>query len=43
MTEPLVDAREMLRGLHSHKIEFVVFGALAICSTGTSGRPRTST
>jgi hypothetical protein len=34
MTEPLVDAREMLRGLHLHKVEFVVFGALAMLFYG---------
>lgn len=34
MTEPLVDARGMLRGLHSHKVEFVVFGALAMLFYG---------
>jgi hypothetical protein len=34
MTEPLVDAREMLRGLHLNQIEFVVFGALAMLFYG---------
>jgi hypothetical protein len=34
MTEPLVDAREMLRGLHRQKVEFVVFGALAMLFYG---------
>ena len=34
MTEPLVDAREMLRGLHRHQVEFVVFGALAMVFYG---------
>jgi hypothetical protein len=34
MTEPLVDAREMLRGLHRHKIEFIVFGARAMLFHG---------
>jgi hypothetical protein len=34
MTEPLVDAREMMRGLHRHKVEFVVFGALAMVFYG---------
>jgi hypothetical protein len=34
MTEPLVDAREMLRGLHRHEVQFIVFGALAMLFYG---------
>ena len=34
MTEPLVDAREMLRGLHRHETQFIVFGALAMLFYG---------
>lgn len=34
MTEPLVDARELLRGLHNHKVEYVLFGALAMIFYG---------
>jgi hypothetical protein len=49
MTEPLVDAREMLRGLRRSQVEFVVFGALAMVFYGyvrttedlePGGRPR---
>lgn len=34
MTNPLVDAGEMLRGLRRHQVEFVVFGALAMVFYG---------
>jgi hypothetical protein len=34
MTEPLVDARDLLRGLHSYKVEYVLFGALAMIFYG---------
>jgi hypothetical protein len=34
MTDPLVDARELLRGLHSHGVEYVLFGALAMIFYG---------
>jgi hypothetical protein len=34
MTEPLVDAREMPRGLREHDVEFVLFGALAMIFYG---------
>lgn len=34
MTDPVVDAREMLRGLHRHRVEFVLFGALAMLFYG---------
>ena len=35
VTEPLVDARELLRGLDKHEVEHVVFGALAMLFYGT--------
>jgi hypothetical protein len=34
MTEPLVDARELLRGLDQHRVDYVVFGALAMLFYG---------
>lgn len=34
MTEPLVDLRGLLRGLHDHEVEFVVTGALAMVFYG---------
>jgi len=34
MTEPLLDAQELLRGLHNHKVEYVLFGALAMIIYG---------
>lgn len=34
MTEPLVDARGLLRGLHEHAVEYVVFGAIAMVFYG---------
>jgi hypothetical protein len=34
MTDPLVDARELLRGLHSHKVDYVLFVALAMIFYG---------
>lgn len=34
MTEPLVDARELLRGLDNHRVDYVVFGALAMLFYG---------
>jgi hypothetical protein len=34
MTEPLVDARELLRGPHSFKVDYVLFGALAMLFYG---------
>lgn len=34
MTEPLVDAQELLRGLDEHQIDYVVFGALAMLFYG---------
>jgi hypothetical protein len=34
MIEPLVDAREMLRGLHEQQVEFVLFGAVAMLFYG---------
>ncbi len=34
MTEPLVDARELLRGLSSHKVEYVLFGAVGMLFYG---------
>ncbi len=40
MTEPVVDARELLHGLHEHHVEYVLFGALAMIFTGTSARPK---
>lgn len=34
MTEPRVDARELLRGLRGHDVEYVLFGALAMIFYG---------
>jgi hypothetical protein len=34
MTEPNVDARGLLRGLHEHEVEYVLFGALAMIFYG---------
>jgi hypothetical protein len=34
MTDPVVDARELLRGLHAYKVEYVLFGALAMIFYG---------
>jgi predicted nucleotidyltransferase len=34
MTEPLVDLRGLLRGLHEHRVDFVLFGALAMVFYG---------
>lgn len=34
MTEPLVDLRGLLRGLHEHNVEYLVFGALAMTFYG---------
>jgi hypothetical protein len=34
MTEPLVDLRGLLRGLHENQVEYVVFGALAMVFYG---------
>lgn len=34
MTEPLLDAQELLRGLDQHEVEYVVFGALALLFYG---------
>jgi hypothetical protein len=34
MTEPVVDARELLRGLHAYNIDYVLFGALAMIFYG---------
>ena len=34
MTEPLVDLRGLLRGLHDHEVEYVLFGALAMVFYG---------
>jgi hypothetical protein len=34
MTEPLVDLRGLLRGLHEHRVEYVLFGALAMVFYG---------
>ncbi len=34
VTEPLVDLRGLLRGLHEHQVEYVVFGALAMTFYG---------
>ena len=34
MTEPLVDLRGLLRGLHSHRVDYVVFGAVALAFYG---------
>ncbi len=34
VSEPLVDAQELLRGLDEHKVEYVVFGALAMLFYG---------
>jgi len=34
MTEPLVDMRGLIRGLHSHDVEYILFGALAMILYG---------
>jgi len=34
MIEPVVDAREMMRGLDNHKVEYVLFGAIAMLFYG---------
>lgn len=34
MTEPLVDAQGLLRGLDEHRVDYVVFGALAMLFYG---------
>jgi len=34
MTEPLVDLRGLLRGLHDHNVEYVLTGALAMVFYG---------
>jgi len=34
MIEPLVDARELLRGLHRYEVEYVLFGTLAMLFCG---------
>jgi hypothetical protein len=34
MTDPLVDARGLLHGLHEHDVEYVLFGALAMIFYG---------
>ena len=34
MTEPLVELRGLLRGLQSHEVEYVIFGALAMVFYG---------
>jgi hypothetical protein len=34
MTQPVVDARELLRGLDKHNVDYVVFGALAMLFYG---------
>jgi len=34
MTEPHADARALLRGLHEHDVEYVLFGALAMIFYG---------
>jgi hypothetical protein len=34
MSDPLVDARGLLRGLHHHNVDFVLFGALAMIFYG---------
>jgi hypothetical protein len=34
MTEPLVDARELIRGLHKYEVEYLLFGALAMLFYG---------
>src|ERR1700733_5778802 len=34
MTQPPVDARELLRGLHSFTLDYVLFGALAMLFYG---------
>lgn len=34
MTEPLVGLRDLLRGLHEHRVEYVVTGALAMVFYG---------
>ncbi len=34
MTEPLVDLREILHGLHDHGVEYVLFGATAMLFYG---------
>jgi hypothetical protein len=34
MTEPIVDARALLRGLHEHQVDYVLFGAIAMLFYG---------
>ncbi|OAI39309.1 hypothetical protein AYO39_00495 [Actinobacteria bacterium SCGC AG-212-D09] len=34
MTEPLVDLRGLLQGLHEHRVDYVLFGALAMVFYG---------
>jgi predicted nucleotidyltransferase len=34
MNQPLVGLREMLRGLHEHEVDFLVFGAVALTFFG---------
>jgi hypothetical protein len=34
MTEPLVDLRALLRGLHEHEVDYIVFGAVAMLFYG---------
>jgi hypothetical protein len=34
MTEPLVDLRGLLRGLHEHQVDYLLFGALAMVFYG---------
>ncbi len=34
MTQPVVDLRGLLRGLHSHSVDYVLFGALAMTFYG---------
>ena len=34
MTEPLVDLRGLLRGLHEHHVAYVLFGAVSMLFYG---------
>jgi hypothetical protein len=34
MTQPLVDLRNLIRGLHDHKVEYLLFGAIAMVFYG---------
>ncbi len=40
MTTPLVDLRGLLRGLHHHNVDFVMFGALAMPTSSMANGSR---